>query len=112
MAATLKDALAILPTIEHSLKLEVVVIFLYDTHRESLYVRPADVISVNARILREEDNQEEDIYNPSRRVLKSLVIFIYNCGSTNKKIRGRKALEQGKCEVGVNFFWLSRGIFA
>ena len=28
----------------------------------------------------------------------------YFCGSTNKQIRGRKALEQGKCVVGVNFF--------
>ena len=27
-----------------------------------------------------------------------------NCGSTNKQIRGRKALEQRKCVVVVNFF--------
>ena len=64
VAAMLKDALAILPAIEHASKLEVVVIFSYDTHVESLYIRPTDVISVNARILREEDNQEEDTYNP------------------------------------------------
>ena len=37
---------------------------------------------------------------------------IKDYGSTNKQIRGRKALEQGKCVVGVNFFWLSRCIFA
>ena len=56
MAATLKVALAILPAIERASKPEVVVIFSYDTHRESLYVRPADVLSVNARIFKEEDD--------------------------------------------------------
>ena len=56
VAATLKDVLAILPAVECASKLEVVVIFLYDTHRESLYGRPPDVISVNAHILREEDD--------------------------------------------------------
>ena len=76
VAATLKDALAILLAVERATKPKVVVIFLYDTHGESLYVRPADVISVNARILREEEDQEEDTYNPPRRVLKALVIFI------------------------------------
>ena len=76
VAATLKDALAILPAIERASKLEVVVIFSYDTQGESLYVRPADVISVNARILQEEDDQEEDTFNSPRRVLKALVIFI------------------------------------
>ena len=84
VAATLKDALAILPAIERASKPEVVVIFSYDTHRESLYVRLADVISVNARILREEDNQEEDTFNPPRRVLKAPVIFICDsAGSVN-----------------------------
>ena len=84
VAATLKDALAILPAVKRASKPEVVVIFLYDTHRESLYFRPADVISVNARILREEDNQEEDIYNPPRRVFKAPIIFICNsAGSVN-----------------------------
>ena len=83
VAATLKDALGILPTIECSSKLEVVVIFSYDMHGESLYVWPTDVISVNACILREEDNQEEDIYNPPRRVLKAPIIFICNsCRNT------------------------------
>ena len=48
VAATLKDALAILPAVKRASKPEVVVIFLYDTHGESLYVRPADVVSVNA----------------------------------------------------------------
>ena len=84
MAATLKDALAILPAVERALKPEVVVIFLYNTHGESLYVRPADVLSVNARILREDDDQEEDTYNPPRRVLKAPIIFICDsAGSVN-----------------------------
>ena len=56
VAATLKDALANLPAIERSSKPKVVVIFLYSTHKESLYVQLADVLAVNARILREEDN--------------------------------------------------------
>ena len=38
VAAILKDTLANLPSIEQSSKSEVVVIFLYDTHGESLYV--------------------------------------------------------------------------
>ena len=76
VAATLKDALTILPTIEHASKPEVVVIFSYNTHGESLYVRPADVLSVNVRILREEDDRGEDTYSPPRRVLKAPVIFI------------------------------------
>ena len=84
MAATLKDALAILPAIDRASKLEVVVIFSYDTHGESLYVRPADVVSVNVRILREDDNQGEDTYSPPRRVLKAPVIFICDsAGSVN-----------------------------
>ena len=48
VAATLKDALAILPAVERASKPEVIVIFSYDTHGESLYVRPADVLFVNA----------------------------------------------------------------
>ena len=84
VAATLKDALAILPAIERASKPKVIVIFSYNTHRESLYIRLANVISVNARILREEDNQEEDTYNPPKRVLKAPVIFICNsAGSIN-----------------------------
>ena len=87
VVATLKDALAILPAIKRASKPEVVVIFSYDTHRESLYVWPADVISVNACILREEDNQEEDTYNPPRRVLKAPVIFIcVSAGSVNVQV--------------------------
>ena len=82
--AMLKDALAILPAIERALKLEVVVIFLYDSHGKSLYIRPADVISVNACILREEDNQDEDTYNLPRRVLKAPVISTCDsAGSVN-----------------------------
>ena len=84
IVATLKDALANLPAIERSSKPEVVVIFSYDTHGESLYIQPSDLISVDARILREEDNQEEDIYNPSRKVLLAPRIFICNnAGSVN-----------------------------
>ena len=56
VTATLMDALENLPEIEQSSKPEVVVIFSYDTHGESLYVRPTDVLSVNAHILKEEDN--------------------------------------------------------
>ena len=84
VAATLKDALAILPAVDRASKPEVVVIFSYDTHGESLYVRPADVVSVNARILREDDDQGEDTYSPPRRVLKAPVIFICDsAGSVN-----------------------------
>ena len=84
VAATLKDALAILPAIEQSLKPEVVVIFSYNTHKESLYVRPHHILSVNACILKEEDNQEGNIYNPTRKVLLAPVIFIYDsAGSVN-----------------------------
>ena len=84
VAATLKDALAILPAVERASKLEVVVIFSYDTHGESLYVRTVDVVSVNACILKEDDDQGEDTYNPSRRTLKAPVIFIYDsAGSVN-----------------------------
>ena len=84
VAATLKDALASLPAVERASKPEVVVIFSYDIHGESLYVQPTDVISVNACILREGDGQEEDTYNPPRRVLKAPVIFICDsAGSMN-----------------------------
>ena len=84
MAPTLKDALAILLAVERASKHEVVVIFSYDTHGESLYVRPADVVSVNVHILREDDDQGEDTYSPSRRVLKAPVIFICDsAGSVN-----------------------------
>ena len=84
VAAMLKDALAILPAIERASKSEVVVIFSYDTHGESLFVWPTDVIFVNARILREENNQEEDTYNPPKRVLKAPVIIICDsAGSVN-----------------------------
>ena len=84
MAATLKDALAIVPTVERASKPKVVVIFSYDTHGESLYVRPADVVSINARILREDNDQGEDAYSPPRRVLKAPVLFICDsAGSVN-----------------------------
>ena len=48
IVATLIDALANLPAIEWSSKPEIVVIFSYDTQGKSLYVRPSDVISLNA----------------------------------------------------------------
>ena len=87
MAATLKDALAILPAVERASKPEVVVIFLFDTHGESLYVWPADVVSVNVRILREDDDQGEDAYSPPRRVLKAPVLFICDsAGSMNVQV--------------------------
>ena len=59
-----------------------VVIFSFDTHGESLYVRPADVVSINARILREDDDQGEDTYSPPRRVLKAPIIFICDSGGS------------------------------
>ena len=48
VAATLIDALANLPIIERSSKPEIVVVFSYDTQGESLYVRPSNVVSLNA----------------------------------------------------------------
>ena len=79
VAATLKDALACLPTMDGLSKPEVVVIFSYNAHDESLYVRPGDVSAVNARILREEESQDEDVYDPPRRVLLAPTVFV--CGS-------------------------------
>ena len=84
VAATLKDALAILPAVKRASKPEVVVIFSYDTHGDSLYVWLADVVSVNVQILREDDDQGEDAYSPPRRVLKAPVFFICDsAGSVN-----------------------------
>ena len=45
-----------------------------------LYVRPRDVSAVNACILWEEENQDEDAYDPPRRVLLALTVFV--CDST------------------------------
>ena len=84
VAASLTDALANLPAIDRSLKPEIIVVFSYDTQGESLYVRPSDVVSLNARILREDDNQDEDVFNQPRRVLLAPAIFICdNAGSVN-----------------------------
>ena len=84
VAATLMDALANLPATERSSKPKIVVIFSYDTQGESLYVRPLDVVSLKARIMREDDNQEEDIFNLPKRVLLAPIIFICNSdGSVN-----------------------------
>ena len=76
VAAMLTNALANLPTIEWSSKLEIVVIFSYNIQGENLYVWLLVVISLNPRILRKDDSQEEDIYYPPRRVLLAPIIFI------------------------------------
>ena len=84
VAASLMDALANLPAIDRSSKPEIVVVFSYDTQGESLYVQPSDVVSLNARILREDDSQDEDVFNQPKRVLLALAIFICNSvGSVN-----------------------------
>ena len=84
VAASLTDALANLPAIDRSSKPEIVVVFSYDTQGESLYVQPSDVVSLNARILREDDNQDEDVFNQPRRVLLAPAIFICDSvGSVN-----------------------------
>ena len=54
--------------------------FSYDAQGESLYVWPGDVSTVNAQILREEENQDEDMYDPPRRVLLAPIVFV--CDST------------------------------
>ena len=77
VATTLKDALACLPAVDRVSKPEVVVIFSYDIHSESLYFRPGDVSAVNARILREEENQDEDAYDPPRRVLLASTVLVW-----------------------------------
>ena len=82
VAATLKDALACLSAVDQLSKPEVVVIFSYDAHGESLYVWPKDVSAVNARILWEEENQDDDVYNPPRRVLLALTVFVCDSAGT------------------------------
>ena len=82
VAATLKDALACLPALDGLSKPEVVVIFSYDAQGESLYVRPRDVSAINARILQEEENQDEDVYDPPRRVLLAPTIFVCDSAGT------------------------------
>ena len=76
VVASLTDALANLLAIDRSSKSEIVVVFSYDTQGESLYVRPSDVVSFNARILREDHSQDEDVFNQPRRVLLAPAIFI------------------------------------
>ena len=84
VAALLTDALVNLPAIDRSSKPEIVVVFSYDTQGESLYMRPSDVISLNARILREDDSQDKDVFNQPRRVLLAPAIFICDsAGSVN-----------------------------
>ena len=81
VVATLKDALACLPALDRLSKPEVVVIFSYDTQVESLYVRPGDVFAVNAQILWKEEN-DEDVYDPLRRVLLALTVFVCDSAGT------------------------------
>ena len=84
VATLLTNALANLPAIDRSSKPEIVVVFSYDTQGESLYMRPSDVVSLNARILREDNNQDKDVFNQPRRVLLAPTIFIYDsAGSVN-----------------------------
>ena len=82
VAATLKDALTTLPALDCLSKPRVVVIFSYNTQGESLYVRLGDVSVVNGCILREEENQDEDAYNPPRRVLLAPAVFVYDSVGT------------------------------
>ena len=82
VAATLKDVLTSLLVVDHSSKPKVVVIFSYDTQGESLYVWPGDVFVVNARILREEENQDEDAYNLPRWVLLAPTVFVCDSAGT------------------------------
>ena len=77
VAATLKDVLTSPPAINNSSKPKVVVIFWYDTYGESLYVWAGDVSAINARILWEEQNQDEDAYDPGlRQVLLAPTVFV------------------------------------
>ena len=47
-------------------------------------MRPSDVVSLNAQILREDDSQDEDVFNQPRRVLLAPAIFICDsAGSVN-----------------------------
>ena len=82
VAATLKDVLTSLPAVDNLSKPEVVVIFSYDTQGESLYVRAGDVSTLKARILQEEENQDEDAYDPPRRVLLAPTVFVCNSAGT------------------------------
>ena len=82
VAMTLKDALACFPAVDLVSKPKVIVIFSYDAHGESLYVRPGDVSAVNAHILREEENQDKDTYDPPRRILLAPTIFVCDSAGT------------------------------
>ena len=47
-------------------------------------MRPSDVVSLNAQILREDNSQDEDVFNQPRRVLLAPAIFICDsAGSVN-----------------------------
>ena len=78
----LKDAFQNLPAILRIEKPKFVVIFSYNSLGDSLYVRPADVVAANARIVREEENPEEDLYNPRRWILRAPALFVCDSAST------------------------------
>ena len=82
VATTLKDTLTSLLAVDRSSKPEVVVIFSYNTQGESLYVRAGHVSAINVRILREEENQDEDAYNPPRWALFAPVVFVCDSART------------------------------
>ena len=47
-------------------------------------MRPSDVVPLNARILREDNSQDEDVFNQPKRVLLAPAIFICDsAGSVN-----------------------------
>ena len=60
----------------------------------------------------EEETAGSEWESVSSKEIRELPEQEKKCGSTNKQIKGRKALEQGKCVLVVNFFWISRCIFA
>ena len=76
VAPTLKDAFQNLLLIQGNAKPELIVVFLYNTMEESLYIRMADVEAAIAQIVREEENDKENMYKPRRRVLLAPVLFI------------------------------------
>ena len=82
VTAFVKDVLTILLALHRLSKPEVVVIFSYDTQGESLYVQLGDVSIFNTRILQEEENQDEDAYDPLRRVLLAPIVFVCDSAGT------------------------------
>ena len=99
VAALLTDALANLPAIDRSSKPQIIVVFSYAIQGESLYVRPSDVVSLNAQILREDDSQDEDVFNQPRRVLLAPAIFI--CDSVGSLLRKRPSICRKLADPGL-----------